>query len=91
MADLERWGARLTAVAGAWPKDREIQLQQAMGAVNAINHYGAKGLMADLERWRARLAAVALAHPGHLGIQEWAAKAKLGYAQMHASGHDARP
>ncbi len=60
-ADLERWGARLVALA-ADPRladDREIRENEASCSINAINYYGAAQRFADLERWGARLIALA--------------------------------
>ncbi|UYV37359.1 ATP-binding protein [Rhodobacteraceae bacterium D3-12] len=59
--DLERWGARLLALAedAAWKAGQPIQLQLAMASVNAINSYGKAQRFEDLERWHARLLALA--------------------------------
>ena len=58
---LERWGARLVALAEspAFRDDHDIRLREAMGAVNAINHYGEARDFVALEQWGARLIALA--------------------------------
>jgi hypothetical protein len=63
-AALERWGARLIALAEdpQFRDDHDIRLQEAKGAFNAIHRYGEARDFAALERWGARLIALA-EHP----------------------------
>ena len=47
--------AQLEQIVQRRPADREIRLREAMGAVNAMVHYGSAGRFDDLERWGGRL------------------------------------
>jgi hypothetical protein len=63
--DLERWGARLIALAEIKPfaNDPAIRICEAYGATNAINSYGETERFEDLERWGARLLALVETRP----------------------------
>ena len=65
-AVAKQWEAsarRLELIADRRPFDPAIRLRGAMGAVDAILHYGVAGRFDDLERWGDRLQAVAAAFP----------------------------
>jgi hypothetical protein len=87
---LERWGARLIALAEnpASRDDHDIRFWEAEGAANAIFDYGSADMSFESKRhaWLLRLANVAREFPGHAGIQDAANKYDLTFGAQAAKG-----
>ena len=88
--DLERWGKRIIALAAtpAFQEDREIRLEEAHTASNAILNpvKGGSQTSGAWHTWFDRLALVARDSPSNPEIQNIAAQAGVSYAAQFAPG-----